>query len=67
MKACDYRIVVEGELGPRFAAAFDPMKLGVDDGTTAIVGLVRDQTELRGLLDRISSLGLSLISAAPVD
>jgi hypothetical protein len=62
---CEYRVVVEGELGPRFEAAFRPMRLEVGDGTTAIIGLVRDQAELRGLLDAVSARGLSLISVVP--
>jgi hypothetical protein len=60
-------VVVEGELGPRFAAAFDPMQLEVADGTTAIVGVIRDQAELQGLLDAISAFGLSLISVTPAE
>ena len=59
---CEYRVVVEGELGPRFEGAFRPMRLEVANGTTAIVGLIRDQAELRGLLDAVSARGLSLVS-----
>jgi hypothetical protein len=62
---CEYRVVVEGELGPRFDAVFRPMRLEVENGTTAIVGLIRDQAELRGLLDAVSARGLSLVSVAP--
>jgi hypothetical protein len=66
VKAGDYCIVVEGELGPRYAAAFDPMKLDAHDGTTAITGRIQDEAELRGLLDEVSQLGLSLVSVTPV-
>ena len=66
MKASDYCIVVEGELGPRYAAAFASMRLDAHDGTTTITGTIKDDAELRGLLDEVSELGLSLISVTPV-
>jgi hypothetical protein len=49
-------------LSDRFEAAFDPMKLEAGDGETAIVGEVRDQAQLYGILDRIRDLGLELVS-----
>jgi hypothetical protein len=61
-----YSIVVEGELSPRYAAAFDSMQLEPGRGTTAIVGMVEDEAELRGLLDAVAALGLSLVSVTPV-
>jgi hypothetical protein len=59
-----YRVVVEGELGPRYASAFEDMSVERGDGTTEIVGIVRDQSHLQGLLDQISALGLTLVSVA---
>jgi hypothetical protein len=66
VNARDYCIVVEGELGPRYAAAFESMQLESHDGTTEIVGRVQDDADLRGLLDTVSGLGLSLVSVTPV-
>jgi hypothetical protein len=66
VKASDYCIVVEGELGPRYAAAFDSMQLDAHDGITEITGRIEDEAELRGLLDEVSELGLSLVSVTPV-
>lgn len=66
VKASNYRIVVEGELGPRYAAAFASMRLDARDGATAITGRIKDDAELRGLLDEVSELGLSLVSVTPV-
>jgi hypothetical protein len=66
VKPTSYSIVVEGELSPRYAAAFDSMQLEAGNGTTAIVGLVEDDAELRGLLDAVAELGLSLVSVTPV-
>ncbi len=56
-----YRIVVRGRLSDRFAAAFSGMSLEPGDGTTALVGLVSDQSHLFGVLERVHSLGLELI------
>ena len=57
-----YRVVVDGELGPRYASAFDGMTVEARAGKTEIAGWVRDQSQLQGLLDRIGSLGLTLVS-----
>jgi hypothetical protein len=61
-----YRIVVEAELAPRYAAVFGAMRLEARDGDTALVGMVKDQAELQGLIDTVAALGLSLVSASPV-
>ena len=60
-----YRVVVEGELGPRYAAVFDGMQFECAEGRTAIVGPLTDQAHLQGLLQRIAGLGLTLVSVAP--
>ena len=57
-----YRLVVEGELGPRYASAFEGMTLRAHDGETAITGPIIDQSHLHGLIERIASLGLTLHS-----
>jgi hypothetical protein len=67
VKPSDYRIVVEGELGPRYTAAFASMQLDAHDGTTEILGPIKDDAELQGLLDAVAALGLSLVSITPVD
>jgi hypothetical protein len=56
-----YRIVVRGRLTERLASAFDGMALEAGTGVTALVGEVRDQSELHGLLDRIRDFGLELV------
>ncbi len=65
VKPTEYRIVVTGELGSRYAARFEPMQLAARDGETEIVGRVEDDAELHGILETISALGLSLVSVAP--
>jgi hypothetical protein len=61
-----YRIVVAGELSGRFAPAFDGMTVQCTGGQTAITGMVVDQSQLHGLLDRVGELGLELVSVNPV-
>jgi hypothetical protein len=61
-----YRIVVKGELGPRYCTAFEGMTLEPRAGETAIVGSMVDQAQLQGVLDRIASLNLELLSVNPV-
>lgn len=67
VSAREYRITVEGELSDRVAAAFAGMTLSRLDGITVLKGPVRDQAELQGILQRLSSLGLTLLSAAAID
>jgi len=62
MQPRSYRIEVEGELGPTYAAALGTMRLEVGDGTTTIVSPVCDQARLKGLLDAVAALGLALVS-----
>jgi hypothetical protein len=61
-----YAIVVRGELDAQYAAAFDEMTVSVERGRTHLVGEVIDQSHLYGLLDRIASLGIELISVNPL-
>jgi hypothetical protein len=59
MGSCRYRLIVEGELSDRIA--FEHMTLTHEDGNTVLTGPVRDQSELQGLLQRVSALGLTLL------
>jgi hypothetical protein len=67
MSTYRYRVVVEGELGPRFASAFDGMTLFAHDGRTDIIGAIVDPSCLHGLLERIAGLGLTVHSLNPLD
>ena len=62
-----YRLVIEGELGPRYASAFDGMTLRAHDGETEITGPIIDRSHLQGLLERVASLGLTLHSLTPIE
>ena len=61
-----YQIVVVGELSRRFAPAFEGMTVRCTGGQTAITGMVVDQSQLHGLLDRVGELGLELVSVNAV-
>jgi len=43
------------------------MTLTRESGHTTLVGRVRDQSELHGLLQRVSDLGLTLLAATTTD
>ena len=55
-----YRVIVEGELGPRYASAFEGMAISAHDGITEMTGSIVDSSHLQGLLERIAGLGLKL-------
>jgi hypothetical protein len=62
-----YRLVVDGELGDHIESAFPGMTLTRANGDTELVGMIRDQAELQGLLQRVSDLGLTLLEATALD
>jgi hypothetical protein len=57
-----YRVVVRGELDPRFGCLFDGMRMDRVAGTTVLTGNVIDQAQLHGFIERIEELGLELLS-----
>lgn len=63
----EYRLVVEGELSDDVGGLFEGMTLTRQRGKTLLVGPVVDQAELQGLLQRVTDLGLSLISVTALD
>ena len=65
MEPTVYRICVRGKLSQRLATAFDGMTLEPGAADTALIGQVRDQSQLFGLLDRVRDLGLELVSVQP--
>jgi hypothetical protein len=64
MPAREYRLTLEGELSYEAGRAFEGMTR--ENGLTMLSGCLQDQAELRGLLQRVSNLGLTLLSATAV-
>jgi hypothetical protein len=67
MRVRTYRLEAEGELSDQLGCLFEGMSLTHDHGNTVLVGLVRDQAELHGLLQRFADLGLTLLSVDAID
>jgi hypothetical protein len=63
--ASRYRIILRGRLSERFESAFDGMVLEPGHGQTVLVGEVRDQAHLYGLLDRLREFGIDLVAVEP--
>jgi hypothetical protein len=61
-----YRIVVREELSERFAVAFEGMEMKTRGGQTVLTGEIIDQPQLHGILTRIGSLGLKLVSVETI-
>jgi hypothetical protein len=61
-----YRIVVRSELSDRYASAFEGMEMETKNGQTILSGEVKDQPHLFGILDRLNSLGLELLSVQAI-
>lgn len=59
-----YQFVIEGELSERVLAAFPELRPSSHSptGTTTLFGLVADSTAMRGVMARIDTLGLTLLS-----
>lgn len=62
MRSHTYALEIEGELSDEIGAAFEGMHLKRYHGKTVLVGVVRDQAALHGLLQRFADLGLTLLS-----
>ena len=67
MPPTHYRLVVKGELGARYASAFEGMTISAHDGMTEITAEIVDPSHLQGVLERIAGLGLTLHSVTPID
>ena len=59
--------MIEGELSDRMQPAFEAMTLTREHGNTVLSGTVRDQAELHVLFQRVSDLGLTLLSVVAVE
>ncbi len=67
MGSSRYRIVLRGRLSERFESAFEGMVLEAGPNQTVLVGEIRDQAQLYGLLDRLRDFGIDLVAVEPVD
>jgi hypothetical protein len=65
--AVSYRVTVRGNVTERLASAFDGVRVESGPGTTALVGSMRDQAELYGLLNRLRDFGLDLVRVEQVN
>ena len=62
-----YQITVKGYLDESWTAWFDGLTIIHDaGGNTLLVGWVRDQTALYGLIDKARDLALTLVSVVPL-
>jgi hypothetical protein len=60
-----YRITVRGRLTEHLRLAFDGLGMEPGGEQTALIGEIRDQAHLYGVLDLVRELGLELVSVAP--
>ena len=67
MTASRYRIVLRGRLSKRFESAFEGMTLEHAPGRTVLIGQVRDQAQLYGVLDQVRNFGIELVAVEPAD
>ena len=65
--ATSYELRIGGHLDRHWSTWFDGFTVThEDDGSTTLRGVVRDQSELHGLLARVRDLGATLISVTPL-
>jgi hypothetical protein len=67
-----YRIVVKGELGPEWSDRLGGLAIQTTQQTgesphTALVGCIRDQAELNGVLETLYSLHLPILRVEQVE
>jgi hypothetical protein len=61
MEPTKYRITVRGRLTQHLGSAFERLALEPGHEQTVLVGEIRDQAHLYGVLDRVRDLGLELL------
>jgi hypothetical protein len=66
VQARTYEITFTGQAGPVLRAEFDDCEVSLGPDTTTLRAELPDQGALHGLMQRISSLGLELISLSVV-
>ena len=65
MSMLDVEISVKGQIDASWSAYLRGLRVSpTPDGQTVLSGRIRDQADVYGLLTRLSSLGLQLISVA---
>ncbi len=63
-----YQILIEGQIGERWADWFEGMDISYNEqGFTVLTGLVADQAELQGILATIGMLNMTLISVTQIN
>jgi hypothetical protein len=60
-----YRITVRGPMSECLRSAFDGLDLEPGDAQIALIGDIRDQSHLFGVLHLARALGLQLVSVEP--
>ena len=62
-----YELRIAGHLDQHWSAWFGGLCVSHEnDGTTALRGVVTDQSELHGLLAKVRDVGATLISVTPI-
>ena len=61
-----YTIRIKGRLGATALSAFPSMVPQLKDGETVLTGLLKDRSELFGVLGQIEALGLDLLELRQV-
>ncbi|MFY9654616.1 MAG: hypothetical protein WBF20_06775 [Trebonia sp.] len=64
MEPTRYRIAIRGRLTERLGSAFEGLALEPGRELTVLVGEIRDQAHLYGVLELVRNLGLELVSVA---
>ena len=63
-----YEIVIRGRVGPRLLARLvDDFSIDGGEGTTRLVGEIRDPAHLHGVIAHLTALAVELVSIRPAD
>jgi hypothetical protein len=62
----EYQIRLKGTLDSSWSEWFDGFTITAQNGEAILVGVVRDQSALHGILAKINDLGLPIISVEKI-
>jgi hypothetical protein len=60
-------IKIQGHLDKKWKISFEGFKINYEGDDTLLIGIIRDEAHLHGILNQIRDLNLKLISVNPIE
>jgi hypothetical protein len=61
------RIIIQGHLDKKWKNSFEGMRISYEGDNTILIGNLKDETHMHGILNVIRDLNIKLLSVNPVE